>query len=114
MYSSLNSTYATVLGNLAWDLTCGLSIKLGQQVFLKSQKVQYLFRILLPVSTFLKVSASASKHLSNLFSSTVFIVSFILSTSFSTSMPVAGTYLNLPLLLFTTHHPPAALSDALE
>jgi hypothetical protein len=61
-----------------------------------------------------KVSGTGSKHLSNLFSFTVSTVFLILPTSSSTSIPLAGTYLNLPFALLTTHQPPTFLPDALR
>jgi hypothetical protein len=68
---------------------------------------------LFPVSLPLNFSNTGWKHLLNLFSLTVFTVFLILLISSSRLSPLAGTYLNAPLALFTTHQPPAFLLDAL-
>jgi hypothetical protein len=66
----------------------------------------------LPVGLPLKVSSSASKHLSNLFFARRLAVSFNLVISFDKSIPVAGIYLKSALFLFITHQPPTFLPDA--
>jgi len=59
------------------------------------------------------ISGTGSKQRSNLLSATFCAVSLIWDSSLSMSRPVAGTYLNSPFALFTTHHPPTRLPDAL-
>src|SRR6056300_208311 len=98
--------YATVLGSFALLTRDGSSTILGQHSYLKSQKRQLSFSTLFPVGLPRKNSGTGPKQRLNSLLFTVSTVDLILSSSLSRSRPSAGTYLNSPLPLFTTHHPP--------